>query len=74
MTERPDHDTAERAFRELLRRNGLPDPDEVARWRDALVFGWRETKAIVVVDLDEFDPDDVGGPLVGPLDVFARAG
>jgi hypothetical protein len=54
MDDRPDHDTVERQFRELLRTEGMPQPDEVAHWRDALVFGWRETKAVVVVDLDEF--------------------
>lgn len=59
MPERPDHATAERSFRDLLRRQGLPEPDEVARWRDCLVFGWNDTKAIIVVDLDEYDPDDV---------------
>jgi hypothetical protein len=58
MPERPDHATAERSFRDLLRRQGLPEPDEVARWRDCLVFGWNDTKAIVVVDLDEYEADD----------------
>jgi hypothetical protein len=55
MTERPDPDTAERAFRDLLRTNGLPEPDEVAHWQDAIVFGWRATKAIIVIDLDEYE-------------------
>ena len=60
MTDRPDHDTVERSFRDLLAREGMPPPDEVAHWRDCLVFGWRDTKAIVVVDLDEYDPDFAG--------------
>ena len=61
MTDRPDHDTVERTFRALLDRQGLPQPDEIARWRDCVVFGWRETKAIVVVDLDEFEPPATAG-------------
>ncbi len=52
---RPDHATVERTFRALLTDHGLPEPDEVAHWRDSVVFGWSETKAIVVVDLDEVD-------------------
>ena len=55
MSDRPDHDTVERTFRDLLDSQGMPPPDEVAHWRDCVVFGWRETKAIVVVDLDEFE-------------------
>ena len=34
----------------------MPQPDEVARWRDCVVFGWRDTKAIVVIDLDDDEP------------------
>ena len=59
MTERPDHATAERTFRDLLRTSGMPEPDEVAYWRDAIVFGWHDSKAIVVVDLDEAHLDDL---------------
>ena len=59
MTERPDHATAEQTFRQLLRSNGMAEPDEVAYWRDAIVFGWHESKAIVVVDLDEVDVDEL---------------
>ena len=54
-TPRPDHATVERTFRSLLADHGLPEPDEVAHWRDCVVFGWAETKAIVVVDLDEVE-------------------
>ena len=57
MTDRPDHETAERTFRALLDTQGLPQPDEVAHWQDVLVFGWRDTKAIVVVDLEEVGCD-----------------
>ncbi len=55
MPHRIDHTTAERQFRALLERHDLPQPDEVAYWRDALVLGWHETKAVVVIDLDEAD-------------------
>jgi len=50
---RRDHATVERTFRALLADHGLPEPDEVAHWRDSVVFGWSDTKAIVVVELDE---------------------
>ncbi len=52
---RPDHAAVERTFRALLTDHGLPEPDEVAHWRDSVVFGWSDTKAIVVIDLDEVD-------------------
>jgi hypothetical protein len=61
MPERPDHATAERTFRDLLQRNGLAPPDEVAHWRDAIVFGWYDSRAVVVLDLDE-SADDAPGP------------
>jgi hypothetical protein len=64
---RPDHETAERTFRALLAEHGLPEPDEVAHWRDALVFGWHDTKAIVVVDLDEHPWDAEGPDLLGDV-------
>ena len=63
MTFRPDHETVERTFRDLLDSQGMPQPDEIARWRDCVVFGWRDTKAIVVIDLDEFEPP---GTLANP--------
>lgn len=55
MTTRPDHATVELRFRELLASHALPEPDEVAHWRDAVLFGWRDTKALVIVELDELD-------------------
>ena len=64
MPTRPDHATVERTFRALLAEHDLPAPDEVAHWRDVLVFGWHDTKAIVVVDLDDDVEllDEVLGP------------
>ena len=55
MTPRPDHRAVERTFRDLLADNGLPAPDEVAHWRDAVLFGWHDSRAVVVVDLDEVE-------------------
>ena len=83
MTTRPDHATVEQRFRDLLADHALPEPDEVAHWRDAVLFGWRDTKALVVIDLDELedldglDPADlmpfgVGDPLLA--DDLAEAG
>jgi hypothetical protein len=69
MTDRPDHATVERTFLDLLDSQGMPQPDEIAHWRDCVVFGWRDTKAIVVIDLDEFEPP---GTLLNP-DVLADA-
>lgn len=63
MTTRRDHASVEREFRALLDDHGLPQPDEVAYWRDVLVFGWRETKGIVVIDLDEVGDLDGFDPL-----------
>jgi len=42
MTDRPDHATVERTFRALLETQGMPQPDEIAHWRDCVVFGWRD--------------------------------
>jgi hypothetical protein len=55
LPSRPDHATVERTFRALLADHGMPEPDEVAHWRDCVLFGWSDTKAIVVIDLDEVD-------------------
>ena len=53
-------------MRELLRTAGLPAPDETAHLARAVIFIWYDTKAFVLVDLDEL-PDDEE-PLEG-LDV-----
>lgn len=58
MPTRPDHATVEQRFRDLLADHALPEPDEVAHWRDAVLFGWRDTKALVVIDLDELEDLD----------------
>ena len=57
-------------MRELLSDPGLPDPDDVAHVSRAVIFLWYETKAFVLVDLEEIpDGDD---PLDG-LDVAQLA-
>jgi hypothetical protein len=57
-------------MRELLTAAGLPAPDDVAHVSRAVIFLWYETKAFVLVDLEEIpDGDD---PLDG-LDVSQLA-
>lgn len=57
-------------MRELLAATGLPAPDDVAHASRAVIFLWYETKAFVLVDLEEIpDGDD---PLDG-LDVAQLA-
>lgn len=53
MSRRTDHATAEHRFRALLERSDLPEPDEVAHFRDSIVFCWHDSRAVVVVDLDD---------------------
>ena len=46
-------------MRELLAEAGLPAPDDVAHVSRAVIFLWYETKAFVLVDLEEIpDGDD----------------
>jgi hypothetical protein len=51
------HHEVEQRLRELVSGAGLPQPDEVAHLRRAVAFLWYETKAFVLVDLEEI-PDD----------------
>jgi len=53
-------------MRSLLAEQGLPEPDDIAHVSRAVIFLWYETKAFVLVDLEEMPPD--GDPLEG-LDV-----
>jgi hypothetical protein len=66
MTTRTPHEEIEARFRRLLDDAGLPAPDEVGHLRRAVIFLWYDSKAIVLVDLDEL-PDEAD-PLEG-LDV-----
>ena len=46
-------------MRELLSEAGLPAPDDIAHVSRAVIFLWYETKAFVLVDLEEVpDGDD----------------
>ena len=57
-------------MRELLAAANLPEPDDVAHASRAVIFLWYETKAFVLVDMEEIpDGDD---PLDG-LDVAQLA-
>jgi hypothetical protein len=46
---------AERKMRELLEQNGLPPPDAVEYGHTCVRLFWTESKAVIVVDLDEAD-------------------
>ena len=58
-------------MRELLAASGLPSPDETAHLTRAVIFIWYDTKAFVLVDLDELPP---GEDPLGGLDMDALAG
>jgi hypothetical protein len=62
----PRHQLVEDRMRELLAGADLPAPDDIAHLSRAVIFLWYDTKAFVLVDLDEL-PDDAD-PLDG-LDV-----
>jgi hypothetical protein len=80
------HEQLEQDFLDLVARAGIPAPDDTARLERALIFLWYQTKAFVLIDLDEMPPDDpfrgfdvellredVLGPSALP-DFFAEAG
>jgi hypothetical protein len=58
MTTRTRHHEVEERFRDLLVGAGLPAPDESAHLTRAVIFIWYDTKAFVLVDLDELPPGD----------------
>lgn len=51
-------DEVDERFRELVRAAGLPEPDDAAHLSRAIVFLWYESKAIVLIELDELPPGD----------------
>ena len=59
MNTTTDHEAAEGAMRELLSREGLPQPDEVEHRERSILLLWHATKLAVVIDLDE-DPEMPG--------------
>ncbi|HEY0633493.1 MAG TPA: hypothetical protein VGC98_15660 [Thermoleophilaceae bacterium] len=48
-----EHEAAEQAMRELLEREGLPQPDEVEHRETSILLLWHATKLAVVIDLEE---------------------
>jgi hypothetical protein len=44
---------AEHHFRQLLHRGGLPQPDAVEYHETEVLFLWHESKAAVVVELED---------------------
>ena len=58
MTEPTRQQQLEDTFRELLRSADLPQPDDSAHLDRAVVFLWYESKAFVLVDLDEVPADE----------------
>jgi hypothetical protein len=69
MTITPRHQLVEDRLLELLDSAGLPHPDDIAHLSRAVIFLWYDTKAFVLVDLDEM-PD--GDPMDG-LDILQLA-
>jgi hypothetical protein len=57
MTPTTRHREIETRFHELLSDAGVPLPDETAHLSRAVIFVWFDSKAFVLVDLDEA-PDD----------------
>lgn len=53
----PNFDEAEEMFCELLRSEGLEQPDEIRRYDDPaeIVFVWNELKRMVVLELEQRD-------------------
>jgi hypothetical protein len=62
MTISPRNQLVEDRMRQLLDKTGLPQPDDIAHLSRAVIFLWYDTKAFVLVDLDEMPDDD---PLEG---------
>jgi hypothetical protein len=44
---------AEKASRQLLDREGLPQPDHVEYGQTSIVLLWHDSKTAVVIDVDE---------------------
>ena len=58
---RPTHAEAEAHFRDLLKREGFAQPDEVRHWGDPdeVVFMWHEPKVAIVIELGPEGPKAV---------------
>jgi hypothetical protein len=56
------HEQLENEFLEMVAAAGIPAPDDTARLERALIFLWYDSKAFVLIDLDEMpDEDPLGG-------------
>jgi hypothetical protein len=63
MTKPSRQAQVEEQFRALLASSDLPEPDDTARLERALIFLWYDSKAFVLIDLDEMPAD--ADPLAG---------
>lgn len=52
---------AESSFRQLLRENDLPRPDEVEYRETSIACFWFETSSCVVIDVDEAPDEEALG-------------
>jgi hypothetical protein len=52
------HERLEQEFLDMVTAAGIPAPDDIARMQRALIFLWYDTKAFVLVDLDDMPEDD----------------
>ena len=56
------HEQLENEFLAMVEDAGIPAPDDTARLERALIFLWYDTKAFVLIDLDEMpEHDPLGG-------------
>ena len=64
MTTLKEFQAAETGLRTLLENAGMPEPDEIEYRETSIVALWHESKAAIVVDLEEgpeeehLDPTD----------------
>jgi hypothetical protein len=56
------HEELEKEFLGMVEAAGIPAPDDTARLERALIFLWNDSKAFVLIDLDELPAED---PLAG---------
>jgi hypothetical protein len=52
------HERLEQEFLDMVTAAGIPAPDDTARMQRALIFLWYDTKAFVLIDLDDMPEDD----------------
>jgi hypothetical protein len=50
-------------MRDLLRENGLPEPDAVEYDLGEVAFFWHESKSVVVIELDAGDGLEMVGSI-----------